>query len=315
MTAVVRVVLLNWNEREQTERCLTALSASEGVEPDVLVVDNGSSADDAGFFRLRLGSDRVLAMPDNRGYAGGMNAGLEFWRERGGDAPLLVLTPDVTLRPSTLALLMNEMRATPDAGVVGPLVLYAPEIGLLSAGGTVDPARARAPAVSRPLADTPYDTDWIDGCCMLIRAAALDAVAPAFDERYFIYFEETDFNGRVRAAGWRVRVVPEAVVDHPKSIGTLPPYYFYYMVRNRYLFWHKNFGVRAPRVAMGVAWATARSWASAIRALVVPSRRAELPARLRDARLQVRGAWSGTRDHLRGRYGRMPDATMHRSGR
>jgi N-acetylglucosaminyl-diphospho-decaprenol L-rhamnosyltransferase len=309
----VRVVLLNWNDREQTERCLAAVAASEGVTPDVLVVDNGSAADDAGHFRARLGADRVLALPNNRGYAGGMNAGLAFWRERGGDDPLLVLTPDATIRPSTLRLLLDELNATPDAGVVGPVVIYSRELGLLSAGGMVDPSRARAPAVPGPLGDAPYDTHWIDGCCMLIRPAALDDVAPAFDERYFAYFEETDFNGRVRAVGWRVRVVPGAVIDHPKSVGTLPPYYFYYMTRNNYLFWRKNFGVGTARVAVNVAWSTARSVASAVRALVVPRRRPELRARVRDARLQVRGALLGTRDHLRGRYGRMPDATMPRS--
>jgi GT2 family glycosyltransferase len=306
----VRVVLLNWNEREQTERCIEAVMASEGVTPDVLVVDNGSATDDAGHFRTLLGADRVLANPDNRGYAGGMNAGLAFWRGRGGSDPILVLTPDAVVHPDMLRLLMAELAATPDAGVVGPLVIHSRESGLASAGGTIDPRRATARPLSEPPGSTPYDTVWIDGCCMLIRPAALDAVAPAFDERYFIYFEETDFNGRIRAAGWRVRVVPAAVVDHPKSFGTLPPYYFYYMVRNRYLFWQKNYGVRMPRVAAAVAWATARSWASTIRALLVPRRRAEWPGRLRDARLQLRGAWAGTRDHLLGRYGRMPDATM-----
>jgi len=306
----IRVVLLNWNERDQTGRCLDAVAASTGIEADVLVVDNGSVDDDAGHFRARLGPDRILAVPENRGYAGGMNAGLAFWREVGGDVPILVLTPDAIVHPSTLRLLLDEMEATGDAGVVGPLVIYSREAGLASAGGTVDPQRVRATPVPEPLADVPYDTDWVDGCCMLIRPAALDAVVPAFDERFFAYFEETDFAGRIRAAGWLVRVVPGAVVDHPKSVGTLPPHYFYYMVRNRYLFWQKNFGVGMPRVAVDIAWATIRSWASAARALVIPARRHELAGRLRDARLQLRAAWAGTRDHLRGRYGPMPAATM-----
>jgi GT2 family glycosyltransferase len=310
VSGLIRVVLLNWNTRHQTEVCLAALARSLDVEPDVLVVDNASRGGDAAFFAARLEPDRVLPLAENRGYTGGMNAGIRFWFEAGSEAPILVLTPDALVEPGTLRRLLDEMDATPDAGVVGPLVVHCRQSGRVSAGGVVDGRRLLSWTLPHPLAGTPYDTDWIDGCCMLLRPEALADVSPPFDERFFAYYEETEFCGRVRAAGWRVRVVPDAVVDHPKSVGTLPPHYFYYMVRNRYLFWQTSQGASTFRVAPGVAWATARSCASAVRALLLPSGRHEWRARVRDARLQLRGAWAGTRDHLRRRYGAMPDATM-----
>lgn len=313
--AAVNVVLLNWNEREQAERCLERVRGSEGVAVDVVVVDNGSVGDDAARFRALLGADRVLALPENRGYAGGMNAGIRFWLEAAPGTPILVVSPDAALRPETGARLLAELEATPDAGVVGPVVVHSEAAGWLSAGGTVEPRWVRARQSRRVVASAPYDADWIDGCCMLLRADALRDLGDGFDERYFIYFEETDLCTRARRAGWRVRVVPSARIDHPKSPGTLPPYYFYYMVRNRYLFWRKNHGIGPIRVAATVAAATARSWGAAVRSLVVPGRRAEWPARLRDARLQLRAAWAGTRDHARGRYGRMAESRMPRSAR
>jgi GT2 family glycosyltransferase len=307
----VAVVLLNWNDREQAEHCLDAVLASEGVEADVLVVDNGSSGDDVPRLTARLGPDRVLALPDNVGYAGGMNAGLGFWRERGGGEPVLILTPDATVAPGTLRRLVDELAADDRAGVVGPLVVHSREgAGLVSAGGAIDVRRVRTRPFPAARDSGPFDADWIDGCCMLVRRDAVEQLS--FDERFFIYFEETDFCHRARQAGWRVRVVPDAVVEHPKSPGTLPPYYFYYMVRNRYLFWQKNFGVGAGRVAAVVAWLTLRGWAAAARSLV--ARRDDGRARLRDARLQLRAAWAGTGDHLRGRYGRMPAARMPPAG-
>lgn len=305
----VTVVLLNWNEFEAASACLDRVLASEGVEPDVLVVDNASSGDDAARFTERLGPDRVLAREENTGYAGGMNAGLNFWRERNDPAPVLIITPDVAVHPGTLRGLLDELRATPEAGIAGPVVVYSRTEGRLSAGGTVDRRKVRARLVPTVRESAPHDVDWIDGCCMLVRREALRDVT-GFDERYFIYFEETDFCGRVRAAGWRIRLVPSAEVDHPKSVGTLPPYYFYYMVRNRYLFWKKNFGVGPVRVALDVATATARSVGSVAKSLVVPGRRGELRKRVRDARLQLRAARVGTLDHLRGRYGRMPASRM-----
>lgn len=304
----IDVVLLNWNDWEQAARCLAAVRASEGVAPDVLVVDNGSEGDDVPRLRERAGADRVLALGENRGYAGGMNAGLAFWRERGAAAPVLIITPDATVLPDTLRRLLAELESTPDAGIVGPLVVHSRDgDGWYSAGGVVDARRVRAhPHTAAPATDAPFDADWIDGCTMLVRRELADA--QELDARFFIYFEEIDFCLRARRAGWRVRVVPGAVVDHPKAPGTLPPYYFYYMVRNRYLFWRKNFGLRAPRVALAVAWMTARSWAAAARAALARSPAAG--GRLRDARLQLRAAWVGTRDHLRGRYGRMPGSRM-----
>lgn len=306
----VSVVLLNWNEHEVASRCLDRVLASEGVAPDVLVVDNGSAGDDVTRFRARLGEARVLATGANLGYAGGMNAGLRFWREAAPQRPVLLITPDAAIGPDTLRLLLDELERTPDAGIVGPVVVQSAATGWISAGGTVDRRRVRTHPRREVAAAQPYDADWIDGCCMLLRTAALRDLGDGFDERYFIYFEETDLCCRARQASWRVRVVPGARIAHPKSHGTLPPYYFYYMVRNRYLYWSKNHGVGALRVGVSVALATARSWGAALRSLVVPARRCEWPGRLRDARLQLRAAWVGTRDHFRRRYGRMPDSTM-----
>ena len=317
------MVLLNWNDRAQAERSLDAVLASAGVEVDALVVDNGSRGDDVAVLTRRLGPDRVLSLPENYGYAGGMNAGLRFWRERageegagggGGGAPVLVLTPDAIVQPDTLRRLAEELDRTPDAGLVGPLVVHARDPGWVSAGGRVIPGRVESGPLHEVRSPEPHDVDWIDGCCMLIRGEALREVE-GFDDRFFIYFEETDLCARVRAAGWRVRLVPGTEIDHPKTPGTLPPYYFYYMVRNRYLFWAKNYGVGFWRVAARVARATVWAWGSVAKALVLPSRRGQLHARLRDARLQLRAALVGTLDHLRGRYGRMPASRMPRSAR
>lgn len=311
----LRGVLLNWNDHAEAERCIDALQASGGIRLDLLVVDNGSSGPDVARFRARLGPDRVLALDDNLGYAGGMNAGIRFWQARPGREPILLITPDARVGTETLAVLAAELEREAEAGVVGPLVVHSREgSGWVTAGGMVRPARVQSAPLQRPRSTDPHDVEWIDGCCMLVRPDVLRDVA-GFDERYFIYFEETDFCARVRRKGWRVRLLPGVEIDHPKAPGTLPPYYFYYMVRNRYLFWAENHGIGFWKVAATVAWATLRAWGSVAKAVVVPGRRREVRARLRDARLQLRAAWVGSVDHLRRRYGRMPESRMPRRAR
>src|SRR5690554_2896952 len=71
----VQAVVLNWRAPEATLRCVESLRGSLGLSVDVLVVDNGSGDDSAERLRGRLGAARVLAMSENTGYAGGMNAG------------------------------------------------------------------------------------------------------------------------------------------------------------------------------------------------------------------------------------------------
>jgi GT2 family glycosyltransferase len=149
----------------------------------------------------------------------------------------------------------------------------------------------------------PYDTDWIEGCCILLRPAALDDVG-TFDEAYFMYFEEVDLCHRLRNRGWRVRLVPTTSVLHPKPIGHFSPDYCYYMTRNGYRFRAKNFGVGTAAASLETVRSSFWLTALALASVLLPTRWNEARARWRDCWLQLEGAWLGTRDHLSGRYGR-----------
>jgi GT2 family glycosyltransferase len=284
------------------------------VALEVLVVDNGSTDGSGERLAAELGEDGVLRLGDNFGYAGGMNAGLAALRER-SDAPyLLVITPDALVEPEAVARLVGvleggelvggEREGGGRVGVVGPLVVFRQEPDpLLGAGGVIEPGRVRAPHLRVVRGPEPYAVDWIDGCCMLLRREVLDAVE-GFDERYFLYFEETDFWWLVGRAGWKVVLEPGAVVHHDKTGIVPPPHYFYYLTRNRYLFWRKNFGVRTTRVAVALAVETAGLLAAYLRSVLVPSRRGERSERREFLARQLVGVREGTGYYLAGRVGR-----------
>ena len=295
------VGLVNWNEVDRTLLCIERLRG-EHPDAEVVVVDNASAGDDVTRLRERLGAERVLTNPENRGYAGGMNVVLRYALERPAVAEVLLLTPDVDLETGALTRMLEVLRSEPGAGVVGPLVIYREQPrALLGAGGVLEAARVRAPLLREPRTEAPYAVDWIDGCCMLLRREAIAAVG-GFDERFFIYFEETDLCERIRRAGWSIWVVPSAQARHPKGDAVPPAYYFYYMARNRYLFWQKNFAIAPGRVALQLLRETAMVCASTLRARP-PLTRA---VRARWAARQLAGSWRGTLDFLRGRFGQMP---------
>lgn len=305
-SAEVLAVVLNWRAYDETVGCAEAALASSDAAVRLLVVD-GASPDGSGE-RLaeRFGAERVLRLPENRGYAGGMNAGLERWLARDGPEYAVLLTQDARLAPTALARMVDAMERTPSAAIVGPVVRERGAAGrILSAGRVLEPRSARERHLPRPRSGTPYAVDGVDGCCMLLRRSAVRELG-GFDPRYFMYFEETDLCQRARDRGWTVLVAPDAGARHSAGPLARPPYYYYYMARNRLLFWRENFGLGLVRAGSTTARATLGIAGSALKAAVLPRRRHEGRARLRQLGRQVRGALAGTRDHLRGRYGRMP---------
>lgn len=298
----VAAVVLNYNQHAAACEAREELQRSRGIHVDVLVVDAASEANDRARLQASVPAGELLLLTENRGYAGGMNAGIEWWRQRAPDRPILLFTPDARIPDDVAAALWDELAADAGTGAVGPVIVYRDEPHTrIGAGGSIDARSARIRLLPRIASPTPYDADWVEGCCMMLRPEAIRDVA-GFDEEYFLYYEEIDLCERLRRAGWRVRVVPSVRVRHPKGPGQ-PPHYYYYMTRNAYRFWAKHFGIGMPSASLQAVRSTAWLGVIAMRSLVVPTRWNEIRMRWRDWWLQLRGAWTGTRDHLRGRYG------------
>jgi GT2 family glycosyltransferase len=111
-------------------------------------------------------------------------------------------------------------------------------------GGTIDwnqGGKPVLPDMGKPEEDVKAKTvtpiDYATGASMLVRRQLFDEIG-LLPERYFLYFEETDFNIRAQRAGWKVLLEPRSRVLHfRRSWGSVPaPYYVYYFVRNRILF-------------------------------------------------------------------------------
>jgi GT2 family glycosyltransferase len=270
----VAVVIVNYRSAELARRCAEA-AVAEGVA-EVLVVDNASG--DGSVATLRAAGVHVLARAANDGFAAGVNAGFAHTTE-----PIVVLlNPDCEPRPGALRALAAQLERSPRAGIAAPR--------LVNADGSPQPsAYARAPGLLTlaaelslpvglllehvPVLDRYRVHDWwsgrrvahVIGAALAVRRAAYLA-AGAFDEGFFLYLEETEWQERVRAAGFTVELVPDAEVVHLIRGGgeaALAPSPYFVASARRYLAL-RGHRPATVRVALGAAIlssrVTARVW-------------------------------------------------------
>jgi GT2 family glycosyltransferase len=227
------------------------LQASDYLHQRLIVVDNTEPEASSPDFRDKLDPCvEVIEAGGNNGFAAGCNVGIKAALAGGADFVWLV-NPDATVGPDTLSILLATAEEYPDAGVIGSRILDdGADPSILFNGGMVDATRRGATLhrdagrLDRNVPDEiAREADYVTGACFLVRRSVLRQVG-LLPEEYFLYFEETDYCLRVRAAGWRMVIAPKARTWHFKrSTGKFPTsYYIYYMCRNRLHFGQRFFG-------------------------------------------------------------------------
>jgi GT2 family glycosyltransferase len=202
-------------------------------EHRLMVVDNGS-----GDLPPLPSEVIVLRLAENRGYAGGNNAGITAALSAGASHVFLV-NSDVELERDCLAQLVTETHRRPAVAAVGPLVLRADAPDrVANYGHTFDPRTARHRELRRGESVSTRRPEVmvvpaISGCAMLLTSSALDRVG-LLDSSLFLYFEDLDWCLRARGFGLATLVVGRARVRHVggASSGAQSPLVTRYSVRN-----------------------------------------------------------------------------------
>lgn len=229
----VDVVVVAYGPSSTLERCVTALLASTGVEPTVLVVDNDADPVVLGrVAQLDPGRVAVIGPGRNRGFAEGCNVGAAAGT---GDV-IALINPDAYVEPEALAALCAVLDED-DVGVATASVRLAADPELLnSAGNPVHySCLAWSGAFREPASEyaAPCSVTSASGAaCALERE--LWKTLGGFDGEYFAYLEDTELSLRARLAGYDVRYVPGAVVLHDYEFSRNPTKLFL-LERNRQL--------------------------------------------------------------------------------
>ena len=240
----VYTIVLNYVRSDDTIRCVSSLRDSSYRDQFVVVVDNGSGPDARRELAEGLGGVPLIQSGENLGFAGGNNLGILHALAREADY-VWILNPDTVVESGTLERLVRTMSRFPEAGIVGSRIHPGDDgATVLFNGGPIDWNRGGKPVLpgmGKPEAAMPTakvtPIDYATGASMLVRRQLFEEIG-LLPERYFLYFEETDFNTRALRAGWKVLLEPRSRVLHfRRSWANVPsPYYVYYFVRNRILF-------------------------------------------------------------------------------
>lgn len=291
----VITIILNTNRRDDTLACLESLSRSTYTNHKIIVLDNASSDGSVEAIRAGFPAVEIIALSENTGYAGNNNVGIKAAIEQGADW-VFVLNEDTVLAATCIEQLVQAGESDARTGIVGPLVYHYDEPTVIqSAGGQIS-RFWESSHIAQNTPDSgqftqPRPVDWISGCAILVRRAAIEQ-AGMLDERFFYYWEEVEWCLRIRRHGWNIMHVPAAKLWHkgvqrdyqPK------PSVSYYNTRNRFLMLKKH---HAPAAVWLFTWAQMAR--TLISLTVKPKWRSKRPHR--DA------MWRGAIDFLRQRWG------------
>lgn len=213
----VYVVVLNWNGWRDTIQCLNALAAVDYPNLHIVVVDNGSTDGSVEQIRRAHPQTIVLETGKNLGFAGGNNPGIQYALRQNADFVWL-LNNDTEPEPGALQPMVRKAHSDPQIGSVGSVLLDPDRSSVLAWGGG---------RVNRWLghvrhANSPRDDSWFDymsAASMLVPSRAFEQVG-MLDERYFLYWEDTEFGFRLRKNGWRLVVAAESRVIHRENSST-----------------------------------------------------------------------------------------------
>jgi GT2 family glycosyltransferase len=237
----VGVIILNWNNSEDTICCLDSVYKSTYQSFEAIVVDNASRDDSVVRIRESFPNVTILVNQENLGYVGGNNVGIEYAVQWGADY-VLILNDDTVVAPDMISNLVSTAEIEQNAGILGPKVytLEQPNV-LLSTGAYLKSgSEIYTPAlgtVDHGQWDQQPDPGYLSGCAVLVKRKVMDEVG-MLDPKFFAYQEDIDWCYRIREAGYRCVLVPGAKCWHPdtRTGRENSPLVTYYMSRNHLLF-------------------------------------------------------------------------------
>lgn len=209
----VSVVVPNWNGAAWLGQCLDSLRSQRYPNYEVLVVDNGST-DESRQIASKAGRwVQWIALPENLGFAGGVNVGLTYCR---GELVAL-LNNDATADPDWLLQLVAGLNEA-GVGMAASKILRWGEPATIDKAGHLiywdgqNRGRGTGEADHGQFEDI-AETLFPDGCAALYRRELLDETG-GFDPMFFAYGDDADLGMRSRLLGWKCVYVPRAVVRH-----------------------------------------------------------------------------------------------------
>jgi GT2 family glycosyltransferase len=239
----VAVIVLNWNGFDDTVACLESIRLSDHGAYQVVLVDNGSSSDQAGRLAALFPEVHLVRNVINRGFAGGNNDGIN-WALTNGFDYIVNLNNDCVVEKDWLShLVAGVSSAGGDFGC--SRIMFDPDRDIICSDADALCPDGSVIAEKRGERYCGSATRRITSACgaasiysaRCLREVALKDGREVFDELYFAYYEDGDLGLRLAARGFKGVSVPDAVVyhKHSRTLGDLSKLKIFHSEKNRIL--------------------------------------------------------------------------------
>ncbi|WP_339905488.1 glycosyltransferase family 2 protein [uncultured Cyclobacterium sp.] len=256
MASLIGIIILNYFSGKETLRLYQKIESFQDESLRKLVVDNSADATENELLRRSIPSEDLVLAGKNLGYAGGNNLGIRLLVTDSEIRTIVLINPDVELKENIFHALGQKLLQNNDLAAIGPrLCLKGERNKIFSDGGLLHFKRFFYPGhlhakmnpsqvVSKNLN---RDIGYVNGSFFMIRVSALEAIG-LLNEKFFLYFEETEWCHRAKTLGWQV--ASDTTVTAYQDISNNGVVYEYYMTRNHFLFHYLYYKKGLPRLAL-----------------------------------------------------------------
>ncbi len=229
---LVSVIIVTYNSEKYIVDCLNSLCIQAYQPIEILVFDNASSDETLNLIQSTFPEVRLQMGNANIGFAAANNRAAHLAK---GEY-LAFLNPDTTVDGNWLAPMIETLTNNPVIGAVTPQIVLAHNPTLINTcGNNIHlSGLTYCEQYGQPVIDCdPYTVSAISGAAFVISSNLFHKVG-GFEERLFMYYEDTDLSLRMRCAGLSCTAVPASIVYHAYK-PTFSAQKVFYLERNRYL--------------------------------------------------------------------------------
>jgi N-acetylglucosaminyl-diphospho-decaprenol L-rhamnosyltransferase len=226
------ILIVTWNNEDVIGPCLSSIKHTlYPSEYTIYLADNASADNTVKIIESSYTEVNLTVNNKNIGFGAANNRLIPLCNSE----CILFLNPDTIVQSEALRILVNYLKDNPSVGAVGPR--------LLNSDGSIQLTDMSFPSWTAPFKETfsfqralrknlissrlvnryskskePIDVDWVMGACLLTKREVLEEVG-YFNEKYFMYCEETDLCRRIKKKGWRVCYHPMSKIVHLGGVG------------------------------------------------------------------------------------------------
>lgn len=216
----ISIILVNYNTKQLTIDCLKSIyEKTSGVDFEVFVVDNASQDDSIEFIKEAFPQVKLIENPENIGFGRANNVGIK----QAIGKYVFLLNTDTALINNAVKILFDFMEENPEAGACGGN-LFDEDMSPVHSFGFLKTPFNHFLKVSglRYLCENKkndlnrgklQEVGQIIGADLMLRKSVLDETG-FFDERFFLYFEESELQCRIKRAGHKIFYIPDAFIFH-----------------------------------------------------------------------------------------------------